>query len=118
MTYSHSRHGQHLIIAFEGNLYDQLQARDIEHVTKPHLEEAKGDLILDFNQLEHINSSGLNLLLKLLNAYKKNERSVIIAGANDGIKGVLTITKLHTIFGLRDTVDEAVRNQPQTITKR
>lgn len=117
MTYSHSRHGQHLIIAFEGNLYDQLQAREIELLTKPHLEAAAGNLILDFSKLEHINSSGLNLLLKLLNAYKKNERTVTIAGANEGITGVLTITKLHTIFGMSDSIEKAIQDQSQTISK-
>lgn len=113
MNFSHSRQGQHLIIELHGNLYDQLLAPHIEEITKEHLESADGNLIIDVSDLNHINSSGVNLLLKMLNAYKTNKRDVIIAGANSSITGVLTISKLHTIFGMTETVQQALEEQQQ-----
>ncbi len=113
MNFSHSRQGQHLIIELHGNLYDQLMAPQIEEITEEHLETAEGNLILNVTDLQHINSSGVNLLLKMLNAYKSNKREVIIAGANSSITGVLTISKLHTIFGMVESVQEALKDQNQ-----
>lgn len=110
MTYKHRHHGQHLIIEFAGNLYDQLLAHEIEHITQPHLSGFSGNLILDMSNLEHINSSGLNLLLKLLNSYKSKDRTVIVAGANQAVSGVLTITKLNTIFGMTATLEDALKD--------
>lgn len=111
MNFSHSRQGQHLIIELHGNLYDQLLAPQIEEFTEEHLETANGNLILEMSKLQHINSSGVNLLLKLLNAYKTHKREVIVAGANSSITGVLTISKLHTIFGMVESVQKALKDQ-------
>lgn len=109
MKFIHRHHGQHLIIELEGRLYDQLLAGDIEFITQPHVQKSTGNLILDVSKLEHINSSGLNLLLKLLNTYKTRDRSVIVAGANQAVNGVFSITKLNTVFVLVDSLDEAVQ---------
>ena len=117
MKISHRPHGQHLIIELEGRLYDQLQAGDIEFITQPHVQESSGNLILDVSKLEHINSSGLNLLLKLLNTYKTQNRSVIVVGANQAVNGVFSITKLNRVFVLVDSLDEAVQvNNVQKIS--
>lgn len=116
MTYTQRQYGPHLVIAFHGKLYDQLYATEIEKTGQNHISASEGNLILDMSGLEHINSSGLNLLLKLLNTYKSAQRAVIIAGANETVTGVLTITKLHTIFILADSVEEAIRqNNTQNI---
>jgi len=115
MTYSHSLHGPHLVLSMTGNLHSQEYHSAIEAITSEHIENHEGNLILDFKSLEHINSSGLNLLLKLLNEYKLKNRSVIISGANTSVSGVLKITKLDTIFGLTSDVEAALKfNNRQT----
>ncbi len=116
MTYTQRQHGHHLILAFHGKLYNQLYAAEIEKTAHNHLAHFKGNLVLDLSQLGNINSNGINLLLKLLNSYKTDKRTVFIAGANSSVTGVLTITKLHTIFELVASIDEAIsQNHSQNI---
>lgn len=115
MMYSHSAHGPHLILSIEGNLHNQDHYIGMETTVNQHLKEHPGNLIINCQALNHINSSGLNMLLKLLNSYKTNNRQVIIAAANDSVRGVLAITKLNTIFGQAENVQAALSiNNRQT----
>lgn len=116
MTFSHSAHGPHLVLVLEGNLHGQEHHSVVDAITSEHLVNKSGNLILDCSALNHINSTGLNMLLKLLNTYKANNRHVIIAGANTSVKGVLAITKLNTIFGQAENVEAALANKNRQTT--
>lgn len=106
-----------MVIALRGKLNDRAAEPEIQWRIQKHLEAFSGDLILDCTALESLNSTGLNILLNLLQAYRTAARKVIVAGANNTVHGVLKITQLNSVFGLEKDVETAVRNQQQTTQK-
>jgi anti-sigma B factor antagonist len=66
--------------------------------------------IVDMKSVEHINSSGLGILIASLNAVRQAGGDLKIANASSRVLDLLKITKLNQIFESYESVDEAVKN--------
>jgi len=68
--------------------------------------------VLNMEAVEHINSSGLGILIASLNAVRQVGGSLMIANARPKVLELLKITKLNQIFESFGSVDEAVKSLP------
>jgi anti-anti-sigma factor len=65
-------------------------------------------IILDLSAAPYMDSSGLGAILNAYVSAQKNERRLVLAGANERITALLQLTKVDNIVKNFPTVDAAV----------
>ncbi len=70
--------GHILIIKLDGRLIGEFQTIQLNDQITEHIESKYYRIIFDFSQLEYINSSGLNFLLKILTKVRRSDGKKII----------------------------------------
>lgn len=72
------------------------------------IDQNKQKLVIDLGKVNRMNSSGLGILINTLTAFRQNGGELKLANLTERVKGLLSITKLNTIFEVYDTVDAAL----------
>lgn len=96
------------IFLLKGNLIGE---NDGIALAEAFAEQLGGDtsiFIIDLGELQHINSSGLGVLITLLTKARKTGGDVLLANPSEYIRNLLVITKLNSIFNIFDSRSEAL----------
>ena len=64
--------------------------------------------MLNFEKVEYLSSSALNILIALDNAIRKKSGQLRLSGLDKELRKVFTLMKLNKVMVLCDSVDEAV----------
>ncbi len=89
-------------INMSGTLVDKTEAEGFLKETEALIEAGKATFVLNLQNLEYINSSGLGVFITLLTRARKKGGEVSIHGVSKKVKELFIITKLNTLFDLRD----------------
>lgn len=65
-------------------------------------------IILDFNNLEYMNSSGIGLLVTLLIRAKRRNQQVLAVGLNDHYQQIFELTRLNEAIAIHDSESAAL----------
>ncbi len=65
-------------------------------------------IVLNFNGLEYMNSSGIGLLVTLLIRANRQKQRLLSYGLNDHYKQIFGLTRLNEAIGIYDTEAEAL----------
>lgn len=65
-------------------------------------------ILLNFNQLEYMNSSGIGLLVTLLIRVNRQKQRLLAFGLNDHYKHIFDLTRLNDAIKIYDTESEAL----------
>lgn len=91
-------------------------AGDIDMGTSPGLRKllleslkSTSRLILNFRDVRYIDSSGIASLVEVLMKARSSQKQLVLFGLNRAVQEVLQLTRLTTIFDIRDTEEEALR---------
>lgn len=102
-------------IASEGNLLRvSVDGRLVAAVAPRLREDVIGrmkegmNVLFDLSKMVHIDSSGLGVLVQVLQKAKAGNGKVILAGLQPGPKIVFDITKVSRVFEIVPTVGDAV----------
>jgi anti-sigma B factor antagonist len=91
---------------------------EIDLKTSPELRDALLDLfrkrsqervILDFQGVTYIDSSGVASLIEGLHEAKTKKARLILANLGDSARHVLDLTRLTSVFEIAKTVEDALR---------
>lgn len=79
---------------------------------KPQLDPLLADanvkiLLFDLRQLEFINSKGIGYLVSVHTHLSKDQREMVLAGANEAVMDVISLVGLTTIIKYFNTFEEA-----------
>ncbi|MEM9983559.1 MAG: STAS domain-containing protein [Bacteroidota bacterium] len=96
------------VYQLQGNLIGEKDGIPITDSFSEKLDEGVKNFVIDLGALQHINSSGLGVLITLLTKARKTGGEVVLANPSDYIGNLLLITKLNTIFQIFPTREEAV----------
>src|SRR5215212_4470106 len=66
-------------------------------------------IILNFEELEYMNSSGIGLLVTLLIRINREKQQLLTYGLSDHYRSIFQITRLDDAISTYDTEEEAVR---------
>jgi anti-sigma B factor antagonist len=66
-------------------------------------------IILNFENLEYMNSSGIGLLVTLLIRINREKQQLLTYGLSDHYRSIFQITRLDDAIAIHDTEEEAVR---------
>jgi anti-sigma B factor antagonist len=96
------------IYHLSGNLIGETDGLSITESFNDKLEEGYRQFVIDLEDLQHINSSGLGVLITLLTKARKLGGELTLSNPSDYIKNLLLITKLNTIFHIHPTKEAAI----------
>ncbi|RMG19091.1 MAG: anti-sigma factor antagonist [Bacteroidetes bacterium] len=91
----------------KGNLIGEKDGISITESFSNELEDGMRNFIVDLNELIHINSSGLGVLITLLTKARKAGGELILSNPSSYIQNLLLITKLDTIFQIFPSLEES-----------
>jgi len=97
------------VLSLEGSLLSNMQNNDIIEAISNKIEENCNLFVINFSKLEHMNSSGLNLLITILTKARKAGGEVVLTQIPKSLKNLLVITKLKSVFNVTDKLEDALR---------
>ncbi len=99
-----------VLFEIEGNIVGGPDAMTLNEEVHKLVGGGTKKFIVDLKSVEHINSSGLGILIASLNAVRQAGGDLKIANASSKVLELLKITKLNQIFDSYKSIDEAVKN--------
>ncbi len=96
------------IIKFIGNMISDHENKPILSVVKDIITKGKNKFIIDLEQVDTINSSGLGLLLGILTKSRQHGGETIIVNIPNALSKLLVMTKLNMIFTTAKNYDAAI----------
>jgi len=108
MNYSLTEQNGIIIIALSGKIMGGPEATEINDKFNQLIDEKKLKIIIDLEQVEWMNSSGLGILIQAATLLKTNQGRLNLINVSDRIQNLLKITKLSGIFETSDSLEKAV----------
>jgi anti-anti-sigma factor len=81
------------IIDLKGEINGLVEG-DLNEAYKTAETFSSGTIVLNFNQVEYINSTGIALIVGLLAQARKNRRQLVVFGLSDHYQEIFSITRL------------------------
>ena len=98
------------IVSFKGKIVSDEQLVLLQKEITDLNEVNAMNLIFDFGQLTHINSSGLNFIIRSLTRSRIINRDLVLTSITGNVKKIFEIAKLTEIFSIYTTVSEAINH--------
>jgi anti-sigma B factor antagonist len=110
-----SSRGNTTVVAPQGPRLDAEVAGVFRAALLELIEQGRGNLIVNLNAVDFIDSSGLGALVAALKRLKQSgqEGDIKLAHVRPTVQGVLEIIRLHRVFAHYPSVDEAVASYPR-----
>lgn len=74
------------------------------------IETGSNKLVMDLNQVEFIDSSGLSILVSAHKLTQQHAGEVILLSPSAGVRALIELTKLHHIFTIFEDKDAAIEH--------
>ena len=93
-------------VSGEMDLYNSYKLKEL--IAKMLERSVKG-IILNMEEVEYIDSSGIGALIYICSTLKKNNLKLYITNIHGSVKKVIELTKLMGFFPITDTLEEALQ---------
>ena len=97
------------VLLFEGKL-DTKSSPDAQTMLAELVERGARKLIVNFENLAYISSSGLRMLLTTARQLKGCGGEIRICGLNEDVQEIFEISGFNTIFAITETAQEALED--------
>ena len=108
MSYTISDQGGVVIISLNGKIMGGPEATEINEKFNQLIDDQKLKIVIDLENVEWMNSSGLGILIGAVTLFKNNNGQLRIINISERIQNLLKITKLDGIFQTSDSLEEAI----------
>jgi anti-sigma B factor antagonist len=98
------------VFAFKGKLMGGPEAQEFHDKLDEFLKAGKKNIVVDLGDVKFVNSSGLGNIVRGFSTVKDAGGQMKLAGATEKIDGLLSITKLNSVFEQYRTVEEAAKS--------
>jgi len=98
------------IIEFSGKLEGGPGASEFQDLISAKIDENRNSFVVNLKDVKFVNSTGIGILIRAFTTLKNAGGEMKLAEVSDKVNGVLSITKLNTIFKFYETVNDAVRS--------
>lgn len=107
-SYNISNHENYFLIQLKGDLIDKSLADSLINELEKQLQSGNLKYVLDFSELNYLNSNGLGILVKILTKIRNKGGELSGFALNEKIKKLLLITKLNQLFIIKDNLEDAI----------
>jgi len=101
--------GDVVIIKLSGRI-DVQAALELEKEMNSILSSGSNKIIFDMNDVQHLSSSGIRVLISTLRRTMSNNGWVRLARVNQSVKKILKLVELEKLFTYYETVDDAIKD--------
>lgn len=98
------------VFSLEGNLIGETDGIPLTEAFAEQINNGARNFVMDLTELQHINSSGLGVLITLLTKARKVSGEVVLTNPSEFINNILIITKLNSVFNIFDSTEEALKS--------
>ena len=102
------RLGEITIVQLPGEQLDASNAKDFKREIAPILGGAS-KLVFDLGQLRFVDSSGLGAILSCLRQVNSAGGELRLCGLSKPVRALFELVRMHRIFDICDTRDDAIR---------
>lgn len=100
--------GKVTIVQLPGEQLDASNAKDFKRDIAPVL-STTSKVVFDLSQLRFVDSSGLGAMLSCLRQVNSTGGDLKLCGLSKPVRALFELVRMHRIFDICDTKDEAVR---------
>lgn len=93
------------VFALKGEL-DIFSSPNFKEKVVNAFESRNSDIMIDFENLEYVDSTGLGALISILRRLKENNNKIFIDNIKANIKKLFLITELDKLFIIRSEINE------------
>ena len=108
-THTISNKEDYFLIQLKGDLIEKSLADPLLEDLDKQLNQGNLKFVIDFSQLNYLNSNGLGVLIKLLTKTRNKGGELSGFALNDKIKKLLLITKLNQLFIINETLEDSIK---------
>jgi anti-sigma B factor antagonist len=99
------------ILSFDNiNKLNILIAQTLKEEVAQYLTKANTKLILNFEGIEYVDSSGFGALLSILRNAKNNDSQFKICNVSSDVMELIKLLQLHNVFDICDNIDECLNS--------
>ena len=102
------KQGEVAVVAAQAEHLDASVAEEFKHDMGPVL-DANPRVVLDMSQLEFVDSAGLGAILSCLRKLSAAGGDLKLCGLTKPVRAVFEISRMHRIFDIFPTQEEAVQ---------
>jgi anti-sigma B factor antagonist len=110
MKFSTSEVYNAAVLSFKGKLMGGPDSKDFHSKIDDYLNSGKKNIIIDLSEVKFVNSSGLGNIVRAFSTVKDAGGALKLSGNTEKIEGLLSITKLDSIFEQYPTIEEASKS--------
>lgn len=99
-----------VVLGLEGSLMGGPEAVLLNETLNRFLDEEKLKLVINLENVERVNSSGLGILIKALTTFKSNGGELKLTNVRPNMDKLLVMTKLNTILETYDSEEAAINS--------
>jgi len=107
MELNHTKNNDVDIVHFSGQLV-MANAEEAREQIKPIVDASSGQLILDLQAVNFMDSSGLSVLVSALKAIREKQGEVLLTHVHPSVQNLIELTRLHQVFKLFPDNDSAL----------
>jgi len=96
-----------VILTLDGEV-DLYNAPSLKEEIKKCIDERKYNVVIDFEKVTYIDSSGIGALISSMSNLKKYQGALKITNITGSVKKVFELTKLTSFFEIYNSVNEAI----------
>ena len=107
MEMQERKSGEVDVLELKGRL-DASSAKNLKDKVQSLVDQQRVRLVMDMGGIDFIDSSGLGVLVSALRSTNKKGGDIKVAAIADQIRAIFELTRLHRIFEVFDTAEDAV----------
>lgn len=96
-----------LVVSLQGNLIGKEQTIGFFEELENEINEGAENIIIDLAEMQYLNSTGLSIFIRILTMVRNNGGDVVVVNVPEKINKLLVITKLNSVFNIKDNVENA-----------
>ena len=102
--------GNLMVIFVREERLDAHNSDELKAEMNRNFEQGTKDILLDLKEVRFIDSSGLGVLVSGFKNASSRQGSLMLCGLQAQVKSMFELTRLHRVFDIFQTVDEALEN--------
>jgi anti-anti-sigma factor len=90
------------------NFLYEIENKEILASAISRIEKGFTNFVVDFSDMPYMNSVGLSFIINLMLKLKEVNGKLILVNVNKTIVKLMIITKVHAMFTLKDSIEQAI----------
>jgi|SRR5215831_12851385 len=100
--------GKPVVVQQLPDVLDLDRAQEFFRTFEPHLDTDRPCFVFDFSRLRHLDSVGVDLLLRCMEETMKRNGDLKLAAVSPGLAAILEMTRIDRLFEVYPNCNEAV----------